>query len=263
MNRVVSLSMKVLRAFLFAGVILLGGAVNSARADLALSATFTGVADPQQVSYSLNSGGSYNSSTAGRYTWTGSGPAMAVLSNPISTYCIEVGQNISHGQTVNYMLTANVPALPRLTGGPMGTNKALQLGTLSNGLALGTLGFFTQAQMQTAVWHIVFEQTAGDFDVNTGTFRVNESIGFRTGVNSLLSYVSANWGSYNPLAATTQGNVLGITNDSAQDQILFVDHDDYLQLVPAPAGLALATVGVAGLGGLGLLRRRKTKAMIA
>jgi hypothetical protein len=259
MHQIFSASSKAFRAFLLAGAILLGGALSPARADLALTATFTGVASPEQVTYSQNSGANWNTSTAGRYTWTGTGPAIAVIGSPFSTYCIEVGQNISNGQTVNYMLTGNVPALPRLTGGPMGVNKANQLGTLSNGLALGVLGFFTQAQMQTAVWHIVFEQTANDFNVNTGTFQVNESVSFRNGVNSLLSYVAANWASYDPMSSSTQGNVLGITNDSSQDQILFVNHDQYLHLVPAPAGVVLAGLGVAGLGGFSLLRRRKLK----
>lgn len=249
---------------------LLLAAPPGARADYMVSATMTGVNNPTNVAFTLsgNSGTpSWVNTIAGGYQWSATGTGTSFVGNTFETFCIEVRQNISIGGTYTFRLSSDLESLPQNTmGAGMGVAKAQQISYLVNaykqGLGLYASSAYTaQNVIQAAIWNILNET---DFLTNYGAFRVKDTVSGNTyedRVNAVLADVSAMYQTYN--FNTSQWNIIGLTNNTYQDQIVVVDHQSYLAFAtPAPAGLVLGGLGLVVLGGYGYVRKRRAGAAI-
>lgn len=212
-----------------------------------LSLTFNGVGPSVSVNYSFNGAPAANTS-AGVFNWNG---------NTVKTFCTQLNENISNGQTVNFAVVAPelVPDNPPASPGNMGAIKAEVMRDLyARFYATAVSGSATQAAaFQILVWEISHEDLDGaataaayltKLNLAGGDFIVNSS-----GDSDAALSQANTW----RLQLGVGGflgfeNLRGLTNGDFQDQLIVVP-------VPAPALLA-------GLGLIGAVavRRRMTKA---
>jgi hypothetical protein len=187
--------------------------------------------------------------------------------NNVSTFCIDLAQNVSFGGNYTFQLTPVSDApITSSSGTPMGAVKADRLSllygsvfgsSLANYAPLTTLDTAAKLQgFQLAVWNIVFDATT-DWSVtnNTGNFFVSSgdgaSLAAVTQANAYLSTVQAEVA--NGLGARMA--LIALTDSAAQpgiqDQLL---PSGFLESVPEPTTYALLA-GCFILAGT-LIRRR-------
>lgn len=216
---------------------------------------FDGTTAGTGVSFSTDSGAHWTGTTAGQFLWTKqSGDSFGVFASgnkAAKTFCIEVNEHISSGGTYTYNFH-DLPGLPQDSyGAGMSVAKASFLQKMADmiGRGLFTLHTYTAPEFQAAIWNTVFD---GDLLIESGVFRLTGLSNTR--VDDLLSEVNG-YTTYDP--NTAQYNFIGLTNNIDQDQIALVTHAQYLQELPVPAGVVLAGMGIACIGGINFLRRRK------
>lgn len=279
-----SASRACLRAFLLASAVMLSG-ITSAHASNTVTLNFNNPGVTPSHSVLTNTNGVQ---TAGQFNWTWQGQSggtpLGTTNSAVATFCIELTQTISPGSTYTYRIEANIATLP-LPGGGMGAQKATQLQALANAYKTGALtsilspvASIQQAVIQAAIWETVKETPSNALSGTTGDFRIQSNsspldpvkAAFDTALANVLgllntsSFITANTG------ANQQWFALGLTSDGGvpgnqQDQIVFVTASEFGGnggvIVPVPAGLVMAGMGVVCLGGFNFLRRRKTIAV--
>jgi len=196
-----------------------------------LTLTFSGVNPEVNVSFSTNSGGTWDGTQAGVFTWNGG----------YKTFCTELGEHIGGGQTVTYNCVApsQVPTNP----GFMGTVRAEALQTLfALNYNAGMLASGTQsAAFQALIWEISHDTTLDDSSYDT----LVDGLGLGTGSFRLTSgdggVLTAADGFIGALQARTTylayDNLVGLQNYGAQDQLI---------VVPLPTTAMLAGLGLIG-----------------
>jgi len=186
--------------------------------------------------------------TAGRFNWTVTSceTINGVTFNAgdqFTTFCTELTQFISTGDTFTYssVAVADMPTVGQL-GAPMGSFRAGLIQELFNNYyATAVNGTTTEAAaFQVAVWEIVYEDRVDDVGssltiaaaLNAGadSFTVSSNYDAVQQANTWLDALTGNY--------SADDSLIGFGSGSAQDQLL---------LVPLPAPLWLAGVGLAGV----------------
>ena len=187
--------------------------------------------------------------TAGRFNWTvTSGETINGVTfnagDHFTTFCTELTQFISTGDEFTYSSVAvsSMPTVGQL-GAPMGSFRAGLIQELFNDhYATAVNGTLTEAAaFQVAVWEIVYEDRLDDAESGLTTIAIAADAGANTFVissnydavqqaNLWLDMLTGNY--------SEDSSLIGFGSESAQDQLL---------LVPLPAPLWLAGVGLAGV----------------
>lgn len=240
------------------------GAMSASASASTLVLKFADVNPGVGISYVFDGNG--GSTTAGVFNWTvqaGTTASGFSVGQSVKTFCTQLNENISGGQTVTYgMVGTNlVPDNPPASPGNMGYTKAKVMHHLyANYYQTAITGGATQAAaFQILVWEISHEAIAAgatalsylnslDVVANTGQFYVTNQ-GGPTGARTL----AASWLTALKADAAANGfdpfSVNGLTNPALQDQLIVV--------VPVPAPALLAGLGLIGAVAV---RRRMTKA---
>jgi hypothetical protein len=219
---------------------------NSAEPDLALHVVLR---DPD------NGGplrGFNGTAAVGQYNWQRTGGDYAGIADSFSTFCIELTENISLGNTYRYDVVGieaaplpgnNTDPIGSGVSGPMGAVKAERLRKFWGSYHDLILSASTTAQareraaaFQLGIWEIVFDHQANvaDYNVADGRFYATQNTASRTLANTWLRGLDGQTG--------YESRLVALSNIGAQDQIT-------LSAVPAPPTVVLAGVGaVCALG---------------
>lgn len=236
-----------------------------ARADYMVTATIKGVDKPNTIGLSPNSGSSWENVLAGGYLWkNATGTGTQFIGSDFQTFCIEVRQNIALNGTYSFKLSTDLEHLPKKSMGEgMGAAKAQQVAYLVDAYKnnIFTESVATPSAIQAAIWNLINDT---DYNTKAGIFRAKDgssSSAFEDSVNAIMANVKDNFSGFDVNSA--KWNVIGLTNDTFQDQIVIVDHDTFLAFsAPAPAGIVLAGIGFVALGAYGLRKRRGAPAVV-
>lgn len=244
-----------LRAFLLACAVTLGSFAN-AYAD-SVNLTFTGVTQwngVTGVTNSVNNGG-------GQFNWninSKTGPLATTLFptgvTKAATFCIETVQYTGSG--VNYDIYTSIDTLP-IPAGAMGASKAQKIQALGSLMTFNTnfAGLFSAPTVQAAIWHILATNTLSGYATNNGDI-------VATNVNALLGAITTELARIAG-GGTVTSHFYGLSSGSNQDQIVLVDNSGHSTTpAPVPAGVVLAGMGIACMGGFNFLRRRKAVAAL-
>ena len=187
---------------------------------------------------------SYGTVWAGRYNWTVTS-TDGLAGNPFKqgqnffTFCVEL-QDLADPTAFKTALPENVPD-PGTPVGPMGEGKAKALSSLyEQHFSTAAKGTTTEAAaFSLCVWEIVYE-TIDYSAIADGGKVAGLSVG-----DGLFTCTSASAGKADEWLgnifkrSTILGGLIGLTSETAQDQMYF--------FVPLPAPIALAGVGLLGV----------------
>lgn len=244
-----------LRAFLLAGVMLVSGAIAQVQASVlgTLTVNFNGVT---------------GLSPAGRYDWTKTGASNGTVNalfpagaGAIHTYCVD----LQGAGNTTYQVLDTILGMPN--GTPPGSIDAVavkKIGYLVETFTTGVINNYVpnggaltglannnerHAVFQAVIWALA----------NTQNYVFGNSLD--TAKNALIANVNANYVAfnYNEFNSANLYKILGLSS-AGQDQIYIYGNPEYLQEVPVPAGVILAGMGIACMGGANILRRRKAVA---
>ncbi|MBL9149615.1 MAG: hypothetical protein JNM94_13070 [Phycisphaerae bacterium] len=234
--------------------VMLGSAAHAA----SLSMTFTGLGPNKTIKANFNGGRSFNQGNAGGWTNYAAGRMQWVdqYGRNLTTYCTQIKETISNGQTVNYTLTS-VANVPDPAPGAMGAIKAQLIGDLYRrfySTVKSSANANLHSAFQLAIWEISHENlTAADangakaqLDVFVGAMSADKTHNATMTVGNLAMSLIAALGTDDGFRGIG-GGLVGLTHSTAQDQLL---------VVPIPAPLAMAA---AGLFGVAAWRRRRSK----
>ncbi|MFO0813510.1 MAG: hypothetical protein U0796_09840 [Gemmatales bacterium] len=185
--------------------------------------------------------------------------ALGSNNTPVTSFCIELREYIyDTTNVVNYTLVKDLSGLPKASlPNPMGPTAAHQLQVLAD--LLDNAGFisagYTNGQLQAAIWEIVYGANLDPYSGANGA-------AYNTAVSGILSAITLADITYNANSASQF--FVGLDNIGIQDQITLVSPGTYNSIppVPAPAGVVLAGMAFACVGGYNLLRRRKAIAAV-
>ena len=225
--------------------------VSAAASANSLTLTFLGFGDSTTtgVRYNSNLGWSSRSSakltniTVGVHRW-------GIYGQERASFCTQLFEGVTVGQTYTFNVVApsQVPEAddPTNAPGPMGAIKAALVNDLYRRYYADLAGATQVGAFQLAIYEITHENLAASsaseavsqLALDKGAFQSGKAGGlYATAASMLASLGQGGFGSMGP-------NLLGLSNASAQDQLLVVP-------IGAPAVLA----GF-GLIGLGFMRRR-------
>jgi hypothetical protein len=243
----VQLSKTILLAVIASSAVAAGA--NAANMNL----TFTGIGPSKDLKinyntnrqYNQNANGSWTTFKAGRMKWT------KVGGGTVNSYCTQLAESISVGQTVNYTVAA-IENVPDPNPGAMGAIRAQLVRDLyarHYGAVKNSADSKLNAAFQLTIWEITHENlTAANaqaalaqLNVGTGALAVNLNNSTTAQVAAIAMQMIASLGQN---GFGSFGNVLGLTDPNVQDQLI---------VVPLPMTLGLAAAGLAGVIGL---RRR-------
>ncbi len=195
----------------------------------------------------------------GEMNWTAKGTNNpAWLTNPFTTFCIELTQDVSPGNTYTYKLVQlqdapNPGTSQNGNGSGMGIDKADKIRQLwyADYNSIGSDGV-KAAAFQLAIWKIEYDWTSSSIPASlftSGNFRASESdlsTGHSDAITQATSWLTSIWSDTN---APMQSGLLAMSNPHAQDQII---QDAVL---PVPPSLHLAGIGCILACAYGLRRR--------
>lgn len=216
------------------------GAMAASASATNLALTFVNVSPGVSIQYSTNGGANWSGTTAGVFNWQGG----------YKTFCTQLGEYISGGQTVNY--TCVTPdQVPDAPPGNMGVARAQVLQTLyALKYNAGMLADATKAAaFQSIVWEISHDSTLNNTSFATVAAGLSLTAGsFQTDLTGARTLAQTWIGDIQAAGFMAFTDLVGLTDPSYQDQLIVVP-------LPAPALLA-------GLGLLGAVavRRRVAKA---
>lgn len=197
-------------------------------------ATFNGVNPGSGISYSLNHGDDWSNTTAGLFNWTRTGGSYAGAQDNFMSFCTELGEHVSNGNSYSYNIVS-LETAPNTD--PMGTEKAALIRELFGRYYTPAFGapLSTNAAtaMQLAIWEIVFE-TRSTLDLSHGRARFGSDNGAALALAD--SYLKSLDGT-GPINNT----IVVMSANGVQDQI-----------IPTPGTLFLA-----GMGLIAASRRRR------
>ena len=205
--------------------------------------TTTGVRYNSNLGWSSRSSASLTNITVGVHRW-------GIYGQERASFCTQLFEGVTVGQTYTFNVVApsQVPEAddPTNAPGPMGAIKAALINDLYRRYYADLAGATQVGAFQLAIYEITHENLAAtsaseavsQLALDKGAFQSGKAGGlYATAASMLASLGQGGFGSMGP-------NLLGLSNASAQDQLLVVP-------IGAPAVLA----GF-GLIGLGFMRRR-------
>ncbi len=205
--------------------------------------TTTGVRYNSNLGWSSRSSASLTNITVGVHRW-------GIYGQERASFCTQLFEGVTVGQTYTFNVVApsQVPEAddPTNAPGPMGAIKAALVNDLYRRYYADLAGATQIGAFQLAIYEITHENLAAtsaseavsQLALDKGAFQSGKAGGlYATAASMLASLGQGGFGSMGP-------NLLGLSNASAQDQLLVVP-------IGAPAVLA----GF-GLIGLGFMRRR-------
>jgi hypothetical protein len=205
--------------------------------------TTTGVRYNSNLGWSSRSSASLTNITVGVHRW-------GIYGQERASFCTQLFEGVTVGQTYTFNVVApsQVPEAddPTNAPGPMGAIKAALINDLYRRYYADLAGATQIGAFQLAIYEITHEnlaatsasQAVSQLALDKGAFQSGKAGGlYATAASMLASLGQGGFGSMGP-------NLLGLSNASAQDQLLVVP-------IGAPAVLA----GF-GLIGLGFMRRR-------
>jgi hypothetical protein len=205
--------------------------------------TTTGVRYNSNLGWSSRSSASLTNITVGVHRW-------GIYGQERASFCTQLFEGVTVGQTYTFNVVApsQVPEAddPTNAPGPMGAIKAALINDLYRRYYADLAGATQVGAFQLAIYEITHEnlaatsasQAVSQLALDKGAFQSGKAGGlYATAASMLASLGQGGFGSMGP-------NLLGLSNASAQDQLLVVP-------IGAPAVLA----GF-GLIGLGFMRRR-------
>jgi hypothetical protein len=233
-----------------AQTILLGGLLSglalgttSTAGAATMSMTFTGLGPNKTLKLNYNAGRSFNQNasggwqnySAGKMKWTSAGKS-------VNTFCTQIAENISNGQTVNYTVTA-LANVPDPVPGPMGAIRAqlvMDLYAKNFAAVKASSDSKLNAAFQLAIWEITHENinaanaaaAVAQLNVGTGALAVNLNNSATAQVAAIAAGMLADLGEN---GFQQFGSILGLTDPLAQDQII---------VVPIPVPAAIAGIGL-------------------
>ena len=228
----------------YAVVVLIGVlCVSASMANAAsVTATFTGVENEEAVHLRYGSSNLYV--WAGLYkfqklsiTPDGTENPAFYMDDVFGGYCIDIDQRISFSQTVTWTLKPLEEAPVNLLHSPMGEDKA----TLLRRLWGSYFGDPHSAEFQVAVWEVLAEDPANDYDVTSGRFYAtvpyNPTFDVevdRVMINSWLDAITS------PTYSGPEASVIwALTNAVSQDFAVLIETGGQ---PPVPEPLTVATV---------------------
>ncbi len=232
------------------GIIAFTGIVVGAASANTLNLQFTGVGLRESVTVSDTSLSISNMNVyAGELqfkTLSGTTAPGYTIGQSLSTFCMDLSQNVSNGVlTLVGLETGPVP------GPQMGADRASLLRNLyATSYASAFASSTNAAAFQIAVWEIINEANVdvsqgarglANIDVSAGDFRVTNNATARAQANSFLDLAFLAFKD-----GLTGFNLMAGVSPTSQDQI-------FITSVPMPTAAGL---GFAGLAGMGLRRRR-------
>ena len=198
-----------------------------------------------RLGWSARSSASFSNLTIGSQQWS-------VYGQQRTTFCVQLFEGVTAGNnyTYNILPPAQVPDMdaPVNAPGPMGQVKATLVNDLYRRYYAGLSGAQSVGAFQLALWEITHENidattaanAVSQLSLDRGAFQVNKmSNTYQTAASMLASLGQGGFG-------TMGQNLYGLTNPSAQDQLL---------VVPVGAPAVLAGLGLIGVG----FMRRRTK----
>ncbi len=243
--------MKLSTTILVAAIAAAATAVGADAATMTL--TFTGVGPSKDLKlnynanrqFNQNASGGWSTVKAGKMKWSKAGGGTA------TTFCTQLAESISVGQTVNY-LVAPVENVPDPAPGAMGAIRAQlvrDLYTKQWSSVKNSSDTKLNAAFQLTIWEITHENLTAasaqaalaQLNVTKGALAVNMSNSTTAQVAAMAMQMIASLGQG---GFAGFGNLLGLTDPTAQDQLI---------VVPVPFTVGLAAAGLAGVIGL---RRR-------
>jgi hypothetical protein len=205
--------------------------------------TTTGIRYNSNLSWSSRSSSSLTNITVGVHRW-------GIYGQERSSFCTQLFEGVTVGQTYTFNVVApsQVPEVdePYNAPGPMGAIKATLVNDLYRRYYADLAGAGQIGAFQLAIYEITHEnltansasEAVSQLALDKGAFQAGKAGGlYATAASMLASLGQGGFGTMGP-------NLLGLSNASAQDQLLVVP-------IGAPAILA----GF-GLIGLGFMRRR-------
>ena len=205
--------------------------------------TTTGVRYNSNLGWSSRSSASLTNITVGVHRW-------GIYGQERASFCTQLFEGVTVGQTYTFNVVApsQIPEAddPTNAPGPMGAIKAALINDLYRRYYADLAGATQVGAFQLAIYEITHEnlaatsasQAVSQLALDKGAFQSGKAGGlYATAASMLASLGQGGFGSMGP-------NLLGLSNASAQDQLLVVP-------IGAPAVLA----GF-GLIGLGFMRRR-------
>jgi hypothetical protein len=244
-----------IRGQAFLAVTAVAAAISGSAQATTWTMTLNSVTPAQSVGVNYNgarafnaaNAGTYGNLTAGQLNWTGP------YGKSYITYCTQLPERISFGQTITYTEVA-VSGVPDSLPGEMGTVKAALVRDLyyrNYATVIASANSALHAAFQAAIWEITHENltgatatlAAGQLDLDIGAMQLSGA-NQNASVYSLADAMLANLGVG---GFKNYIGLLGLTHPTAQDQLV---------VVPVPAPLVLAGIGLLGVG---VLRRRSAK----
>ncbi len=230
------------------GVAAIALGMNSISAADSITMTFLGFGASQSAGISYNASRAWDGRAVSNFTdITVGAHRFGVYSQERVTFCAQIFEGVTAGNsyTFDYTDVANVPDSPPAPGA-MGAIKATLVSDLYRRFYSGLSTAQDNAAFQIAIYEITHENlSAADaasalaqLDLTKGAFQTSASAeAFQSASDMLAALGQGGFGSVG-------NNLRGLTNATAQDQLLMVP-------VGGPAILA----GL-GLLGVGVLRRR-------
>lgn len=229
----------------------IAGSALTAQADIvvgdSMTLTFEDIDPGRRVDWKF--GFTHGNSRAGFFNWSGG----------VQTFCIQLREDISGGDTVNFDLVSieNLPDQPPLLPGPLGAERAVVMRDLFSryygevASKTGNAANRWAAAFQIAVWEISHELWADDRDAedfvdDLGAGRGIAEFDASETVMNLADAMLADLGDGGFLNTV---DLIGLTNPHYQDQIMVLESTT---VVPGIGSLAI-------LGGVGAIRRRRRR----